>query len=154
MTFRNAPQARTQAPHPPSGGAPSAGPRVDPPTAVPHVDPSTSRHGGASADRPPHSAHEHESAHPGDVRDFARHLLSTGWTRHPADFAAFLATRTWADDSADTVAVFDPAHVHAFRETPEGTVVWLFDGDLPSVRRAVDGLGPPGRHVRIPAQKT
>lgn len=147
MTFRPATPPQTPAPHPSPGGAPPAGPRTDPPTAVPHVDPSTSRHSGASADRPPHPR-------PGDVHDFARHLLTTGWTRHPADFADFLATRTWADDSADTVAVFDPAHVHAFRETPDGTIVWLFDGDLPTVRRAVDDLGPPGRHVRIPTQKS
>ncbi|GGS50166.1 MULTISPECIES: hypothetical protein [Actinokineospora] len=78
-----------------------------------------------------------------DFTDFVRHLMAEGWSRLPTEFAGFLACRVWSDDSADTVVVFDLDHVHARRESADGTVTWLFDGDLGSVRHALAGLAPP-----------
>lgn len=78
-----------------------------------------------------------------DFTAFAHYLMADGWSRHPVDFAGFLATRLWPDDSADTVVVFDLTRVHAFRERSDGEIVWLFDGDLFSVRQALRRLAPP-----------
>ncbi|MGW5054529.1 hypothetical protein [Actinokineospora sp. NPDC004072] len=84
-----------------------------------------------------------------DFTDFVRYLMTAGWSRLPTEFAGFLACRVWPDDSADTVVVFDLDRVHARREAADGTMTWLFDGDLGSVRRALEQLAPPSRSAQV-----